>query len=284
MIIVELKGGLGNQMFQYALGKSLAETHGVPLKLDIRGYERPKRKETVRIYELNRYNIHASIATNAEIKTLQRQKRLLDIVFGRKHIYQEKSFSYDPAVFSVGLDMYVSGYWQSYKYFQDIDSMVKRDFTLIESSTDEVAKLMTDIARADSVAVHVRRGDYVSNAHANAFHGVCSLGYYHEAIRYIKSQIETPHFFVFSDDIPWCRANLSLPNSVRFMDYSGRNTHEDMRLMRACKHFIIANSTFSWWGAWLSSYSKKIVVAPKQWFQAQEIKQDDLIPPNWIVL
>lgn len=135
------------------------------------------------------------------------------------------------------------------------------------------------------MSLHVRRGDYVSDARTHATLGVCSLDYYRAAVRYIADHVEAPEFFVFSDDIAWAQANLELGHPCHYVDHNrGAESYNDMRLMSLCRHHIIANSSFSWWGAWLNPRADKVVVAPARWFAGGNRVVDDLFPPGWVRL
>lgn len=140
-----------------------------------------------------------------------------------------------------------------------------------------------NILSVNAVSLHVRRGDYVSNLTINQFHGTCSLEYYNQAIAQIAKKVETPHFFVFSDDPEWVKSNLKIDYSITIVDHNNADkNYEDIRLMSLCKHHIIANSSFSWWGAWLCRNPNKIVIAPLKWFNDKSINTTDLIPDGWI--
>lgn len=140
-------------------------------------------------------------------------------------------------------------------------------------------------AGGTAVSLHVRRGDYVSDARTHAAHGLCSIDYYRAAVRYIIDRVEAPEFFVFSDDIAWARGNLDISHPCHYLDHNrGAESYNDMRLMSLCHHHIIANSSFSWWGAWLNPRDDKIVVAPARWFASGNRRLDDLFPPGWVTL
>ena len=138
------------------------------------------------------------------------------------------------------------------------------------------------ISQTNSVSLHIRRGDYVSNQKTNQTHGTCDLDYYQRCITEIEKEVENPYFFVFSDEIEWVKENLKINHPAEYVDQNtGDKSYEDMRLMSQCKHNVIANSSFSWWGAWLNSYPDKIVFAPKRWFASDKHNTKDLIPEGW---
>ena len=295
MIITKLAGGLGNQMFQYALGRRLALKHKTILKLDTSFLldRTPKENFTYRDYELGVFAIKTEIAKPAETakftyfpvgglrKTANRLLRKL-----RPHVVIEEPPSsfvyYEPAIAGSCLNTYLSGYWQSEKYFKNIESTIRSDFRFATHTDIGDDTLLRSICNVCSVSVHVRRGDYVSNQITNEFHGVCTPGYYQKAIQVITNKVSNPHFFVFSDDPAWTVEHLRFSYPVTFVNSNyGSKSYKDMRLMSHCRHHIIANSSFSWWGAWLNPDPNKMVIAPKQWFNDPTINTSDLIPGEW---
>ena len=248
MIIVKIIGGLGNQMFQYALGRSLAYRHNTELKLDISDYQ---ERYKLHRYGLHHLNIHASIASPNGGK--QRiLLALLKIFRGNtaKSYLAEKKFSFDPSILSCGDNVYFNGYWQSEKYFTNVQDIIREEFKIKTSPDQDNESMIKRIESTEAVAVHIRRGDYISNSKTNSVHGSVSLEYYTKAAKIIMDAINTPTFFVFSDDPQWVKKNLKLPSLTVYIDHNGpEKNYEDLRLMSVCKHHIIANSTFSWWGA-----------------------------------
>ena len=290
MVIVPLRGGLGNQLFQYATGRAIAYRNNVPLKLNIQKYEdNPFRK-----YELDSFNIVASIASPDDIARLTRSGQrglgargfaLIQrcLPYYRRSVVTERYHHFDPNILKVSGKVYLVGYWQSEKYFADIKSLLRKELAVRyppDRLNQETSQL---IGKTESVSVHVRRGDYVSNPAFHQHHGVCSLGYYRVAVQELTHTVKEPHFFVFSDDMEWVRENLRLSYPISYVAHNGiEKAYEDLRLMSQCKHHIIANSTFSWWGAWLCTHPAKIVVAPKKWFNKADRDDRDLIPALWI--
>lgn len=286
MVIVRLHGGLGNQMFQYAVGKSLSSKLGVPLGLDIRDLTKGETTNdfTFRKYELNYFSIEGEVFLSSPsflggffFKYFSKYKR-----------YVEPSFYYDSSFNKLKDNVYLDGFWQSEKYFNNIRSELVNDFQINKpfSLSEYNCNLINRIQSINSVSLHIRRGDYVSNSEAAQVHGVCSLEYYFLAIEYILNYTENPKLFIFSDDILWAKDNFDHLNlEIEFVEGNlGDDSYIDLHLMRLCKHNIIANSTFSWWAAWLNQNSSKIVIAPKTWFNSGSIDSRDLIPPNWIRL
>ena len=287
MIISRLIGGLGNQMFQYAVGRSLAIANSCELKLDVSGFENYTLHNG---YELDIFNIKAGIANSKEVSRLvSKQSRLMRFVFRKLKIkksthFLEKSFTFDHNFFDAKPPVYLDGYWQSYKYFESIEPQLKQEFSLKNSISRLNLDISEQISSVNAVSVHIRRGDYVSNKHTNSVHGLCSLDYYRAAIQTITERVENPFFFIFSDDIAWIKDNLTTNSDTVYVDHnSGKQSYNDMYLMSLCQHHIIANSSFSWWGAWLGTNVKKIVIAPKQWFTNDTVT-DDLIPKSWLRL
>jgi hypothetical protein len=293
MIVVKLMGGLGNQMFQYATGRRLALRHGVPLKLDLTFLEGNQVGSTPRRFALHCFSIEASKATPWEVALMTGRgtsfvlhsvvARLSGAIRGFSQ-YRERWFQHDPEVLCLPDNVYLEGYWQSPRYFDDSAEIIRREFNLKTEPEGKNHELADRIDSVAAVSLHVRRGDYVSNANAYAYHGVCGLDYYSAAITAMLQQIEKPEIFVFSDDSAWCRKNLRLPVPVQFVDHNHDQPHEDLRLMSRCRHHIIANSSFSWWGAWLGQASDKIVYAPQRWFADKSRTTQDIVPASWIRL
>jgi glycosyl transferase family 11 len=287
MIIVKLCGGLGNQLFQYALGKSLSIASKLPLKLDINAF----KKDTLRKYYLNNFTINEELATQKEIVVFKNNIFLKAINKLTKnkfhylnHIVNEKNICFEPQILKIKKKVYLDGYWQTEKYFKDIENILKKEFVLKTPLNAKNKKTLERISVSlNSVALHIRRGDYVNNTATSQFHGNCSLQYYQNAINLISEKIKDPHFFIFSDDIPWVKENLKSKYPMYYLDNNPpEKGYEDLRLMSGCKHFIIANSSFSWWGAWLAENKNKIVIAPKKWFNDTSIDTKDLIPETWL--
>jgi len=289
MIIVRLMGGLGNQLFQYAAGKSLAEHHNTELKLDINTY----LEDDLRSYELKHFAVSAKIASSQEINDLLHKNRLPGFrriaarteaakPYYRRSKYDEPHFHYDRNFFEALKNVYLRGYWQSECYFRNISAIIRREYQVIHPLKDRNAELAEMLQNSNSVSIHVRRGDYVTDEKTHRFHGISRQRYYLRCIEWIENKVNNPVFFVFSDDIPWTKAHLKTSPSLVFADHNTPGTAcEDLRLMSLAKHHIIANSSFSWWSAWLCQNPGKIVVAPRQWFNASTHDTKDLIPRGW---
>jgi hypothetical protein len=287
MVIVKLHGGLGNQMFQYATGRRLAHVLQTDLKLDITGFER----DPLRIYHLSCFRIQEQFATPREIANFAGRKPW-NVMFQRLHprfaytVIREKPFPrFVPEVLCARGNVYLKGYWQSEKYFYDIRAMLLQEFAWRQNLDAENMKVVQDIQQHNAIAIHSRRGDYVTNPQTQQFHGTCSLEYYHQAVEIITARVEHPHFFVFSDDPEWCQRNIQTDFPTIYMTHNPpERGHDDLRLMAQCKHFILANSSFSWWGAWLADYPEKMVIAPNDWFGNIDANRhtDHIVPKQWI--
>jgi len=287
MIITKLQGGLGNQIFQYTFGKSLAKKNNTDLKLDLSFYN-DKQNNLQRNYSLKYFNTKENIALDKETKKLKknewkdgRRSFFHNLFFANKSIYiKEKQFNFDKKILKTTEDIYLDGYWQSEKYFKDIEKIIKKELTLKERLSNRAKEIAKEIKNSNSISIHVRRGDYVKNPRTNSHHGLCSISYYEKSIKKITQQTQNTHFFIFSDDIKWAKKNLKTSSPTTFVEDS--KDHEDLILMSLCKHNIIANSSFSWWGAWLNNNPNKIIIAPQKWFNDPKRNTVDLIPKSWI--
>jgi len=286
-------GGMGNQMFQYALGRHLSLRHGVPLKLDLSGFDAQAPGDTPRRYALGNFRITAEAATSEEVDRVtgraQRGARRILRRLGRwlrdrtgSAVVAERSMRFDPAVLDASPPAYLTGWWASPLYFRGIEETIRKDFALRNPPSGRNAELARFILDGESVSVHVRRGDYVTNPATRRVHGVCSPEYYRQALASIKVQVPDVRAFAFSDEIAWVRENMVLDAPTTHVDVNGPDDgHEDLRLMTLCRHHIIANSTFSWWGAWLCSHRAKKVIAPRRWSNDPAVDTRDLFPPDW---
>lgn len=281
MIIVQLRGGLGNQLFQYALGRHLAFLNQAELKLDVSLFNEVN-SWTYRTYSLNDFNIKATLATKNEINRLRGHWGGFVPFLGPQKSIVEPHFHFYAPVLSFKDAVYLDGYWQSEKYFIDIADVIREDLTPKVSGSDTYEVLKESITQCNAVSVHIRRGDYVTNSTANRYFKPCEVKYYQQAIQYLVKYISNPVFFVFSDDILWAKANFKIDFPTHFVE--GNSAQEDLWLMASCGYQIIANSTFSWWGAWLNQQPDKIVIAPQTWFSTKRFDTKDLLPESWIRL
>lgn len=297
MVIVRISGGLGNQMFQYAAGKACAVRNSCELKVELSAYSRPPRgQEAVRKFELPLLLGKVPEATASELATIQRYhtNRLYKAYNrGRKFMGLTPAYTYcqervpmhfDPAILaSTGQLLYVDGDWQNEKYFATIASELRHTFTppIIEADILNFG-ISQEMMQTNSVSVHVRRGDYLNNE----VHKPAPLTYYQAAIGKVQAEVIDPHFYIFSDDIAWAREHLSFGQSPRtFLDHNtGAASYKDLSLMSCCQHHIVANSSFSWWGAWLNHKPNKLVIAPQTWLAFLQVQATDVVPSSWIVI
>ncbi len=291
MIISEINGGLGNQMFQYACGRALALQNNEALRLDTTTLQNSVTDQyfTARPFELNIFNADAVIAGEDELAMFFPKR--IPLKFWYKWIknyrhYVEPFFMYDNEVAKLKGNIFLRGYWQTEKYFLTYESVIRKDFKFLLQKNDTTVSIENSMQLQNAVSIHVRRGDYVSSPTANSFHGVAGLDYYQAALHKMEQLVEKPMYYLFSDDCPWAKEHLVKDrNDIIIVDHNkDKDSWQDMYLMSKCKHHIIANSSFSWWGAWLNNSINKVVIAPKKWFADLEKNEQtqDLIPQSWI--
>lgn len=290
MIITHIIGGLGNQLFQYAMARRIAYKNNITLKLDISDYTTYKLRE----FKLNQFNIVAEPATQEEIQRFikNRNRVCLKLIrtynsflpFTSRSYVEERFFYYDPETTKLSDDIYLEGHWPSEKYFLDIEHIIRQEFTLKSEMDTYHQDLKKQIETVESVSIHIRRGDYVSNPVTNKIHGTCPSDYYNNAIGIITDKIPNPHFFIFSDDPEWVHENFKIPYTTTIMRGNDQKDCEDLILMSSCKNHIIANSSFSWWGAWLNPRKDKMVISPAKWYQGADYDTRDLLPGSWITI
>jgi len=284
MIIVKIIGGLGNQMFQYAYAKSL-EQKGYEVKIDISAFKTYKLHDG---YQLNKYNIDLKKSTEEEKNKYYSNtifsKILRKIGVESSKAIKEKSLLYDETFLNIEDDNYIEGYFQSEQYFKNIRDILIEQFTIKQEVSNYTKEINNKIALSkNSCSIHIRRGDFVNTTNIN-IHGSCNLEYYKKAIKYLENKMENISYFIFSDDIAWCKKNIETKNAIFIDNEEKRIPHEDIYLMSLCSHNIIANSSFSWWGAWLNQNENKMVIAPKQWFVDKKMQQQskDIVCEDWI--
>lgn len=281
---INIYGGLGNQMFQYAAGRALSLRYQVPLCLDLSWFsQKHDANTTVRTYQLGIFkNITATIQ-NGNSFPCQRFITRIRKYLPFSRVIREPHFAYWPAFAEITPPATLDGYWQSEKYFMDFQKEIRHDFTF--PALPEKAKQLCKqiMATPESVSVHIRRGDYVSNPQAQAFHGNLQQGYYNKALQLIKDTCGKNRLFIFSDDPQWTRENFDCcGNDATIIDLVSPDApHLDMHLMSLCRHHIIANSSFSWWGAWLGQEGG-LTIAPRRWFADTSVDTSDIIPEKWI--
>lgn len=279
MITIHLSGGLGNQLFQFATGYSVAKKNQTGLILNISAY-----KNNIRSYELNNFK---KIASFCELDNAASSKNkfssFLRHKFFTNHYVEKHPFKYSDSIKSCRNGVNLYGYFQSERYFIDSRSDLLYFFSFDLSEDFQFNKFKNMIQTCASVSLHVRRGDYLSNHAANSYHGILSIEYYKKAVNIISNQLSDPVFFIFSDDLNWAAENLRFISNRVLVDCNrDRDSYRDVQLMSLCHSNVIANSSFSWWGAWLNKNQEKIVVAPKRWVIAPEEPLDDIIPRGWI--
>ncbi len=287
MITIKLAGGLGNQMFQYAFGRSLALRKNTSLQLDTTSLQQGEGT-TSRAYALDTFQIGVPLvaASSAQKSLVNKIRGRLErqfLPYYRRSVVVQQGHRFDPRLFSCHPDAVLEGYWQSERYFADHVDTIRQDFTFKDAPTGKNAEHAALIQRTPAVSVHVRRGDYVSHPLASAVYVALDARYYHRAIAHLATLTgKTFTYFVFSDDPAWVEKHLSIPSPYHLIDNNGPDqAAEDLRLMSLCQHHIIANSSFSWWGAWLNASPNKAVIAPQQWFKAGQGSGDDLVSKTW---
>jgi hypothetical protein len=284
MIITKLIGGLGNQMFQFGAGLALAKKWHVPLKIDVSHLNAdPNGAYTPRQLELTIFDYPFEIATQKDIDQFQETtlSKILYKYFKMVSKYQvanESGQTLNSQFFHLPANTYLNGFWQNEAYFDKVSIELRKAFTFKKEIITSSTTLKNQL-KPVSVSLHVRRGDYVTLASANQFHGLCSVDYYVNAVNFLKAQLQTELvIYVFSDDVPWCKTNIPIQN-CHFLETT--SAAQDLYLMSQCQHHIIANSSFSWWAAWLNANPSKHVVAPKYWFNGVESKTLGIIPKTW---
>ncbi len=319
MIILRIKAGLGNQLFQYAYAKALAIRSNSSLMIDPSWYKNIDPKDTLRVFLLDKYAISTPISEKSDGYNYHKLHEIfIKIVLKlRQFFFKENAYTYYPRlaqpIFSPDnqIDI-IEGYWNVPKYFEEYSDIIKKEFRLkspLGEYGSTVEKRLQDLSSSGKtlVLLHVRRGDYISNIHANAYHGVKDLSYYEDALKRLSKESAigaSTHFVLSSDDTEFLQAEIIplikktyteenvtvegeqftiLSNEASLLNY------EELHLMSLCHHFIIANSTYSWWAAWLSGTAeklgqKKIVIGPKQWVNNPNEKTPDVLPPDWITV
>ncbi len=286
VIVVRVVGGLGNQMFQYACGRAAALRCRGQLLLDISAFERYKQHR----FGLDGFSISAqtaprrlqtSSAMQAGLRRVGLTTRWQMTLQGFNCIEEDEDLTFQPYMLEHHAKVYLAGYWQDETYFADAADTIRAEFRLRRSDAAPDARAMTE-DHSPLVSLHIRRGDYVHNPMANSVHGVLGLDYYRNAIELLAKRIgERFRIVVFSDDIEWARQNLAFKQPLSFVSGSIAMPHDDLHIMASCDHHIIANSSFSWWGAWLNPSQTKVVVTPKRWFVASRLAHRHICPPSW---
>lgn len=294
MVVVKLMGGLGNQLFQYSFGRYLSHIHHTDLILDDSFYIDTPISATSRVYELGNFPIHGRTVTAAERNMLRTYsggfwkllRRLVPLPGKLKYIYDYSTTGPDNYNKFVN-NVYLDGYWQSSKYLYQINKILRSELIPIIPMSACDLNFKSEIERAGdgAISLHIRRGDFISNNTVASSHGVCSIDYYLSSMDYMTGRIANPKFFIFSDDIDWAKENFKYENRISYIDKGiGGSAVQDLHLMMQCKHHIVANSTFSWWGAWLGYSIGQIVTRPKLWSLEKPEIGDLICPSVWVAL
>ncbi len=286
MILVRLNGGLGNQLFQYAAGYALAKKNNDILKIDLSSYAQNKS----RLPEILKLSISAKIADDEEVRRYRNPHGIISKVnrFISQKIYKKYHVDWEPDLLDQAGNIYLDGYFQSDLYFNNCSEDLLREFQMPQMRLSNISHIITLIlGLPNCVSVHVRRGDYVADDKTKILHDICGNSYFEEAIARVESIHGRCTFLIFSDDIDWVRSNMNLPNSSLYI--SGRirsdgdvlDSVDELYLMSICKHHIISNSTFSWWGAYLNSNFEKEIFYPSLWNRSPFFKHKYIIPSSW---
>lgn len=291
MIIIRLKGGMGNQLFQYAFGLSLAKKLNTSLRLDLSSLlDRSKGNFVYRNYDLSIFNVKATFLTSPSV--LEKVYRLKSSLITKmvrqsinkgRHFVKEVDFHYQQElVDQATTNSIYEGWFQSERYFDDVKGLLRKQFTFKAPLLPRSQSLFHYIQSSNSICLNVRRTDFLKVDNLNT----TNKEYFLKAAEYLAQKIENPVFFIFSDDVKWCEENIVLNHPAKIVDHKhkGIKFGNYLQLMSHCKHFIIPNSSFAWWAVWMNQYEGKMVVAPKNWFNDPSIETNDLVPKNWIRL
>jgi hypothetical protein len=293
MIVTNFTLGLGNQLFQYATGYALAKFKGVEHCMDlVSGLSAPRSENHIYLFSPESRESQLS-----ELKQLSwifnlPQKTLSEIRYEEEilkaldaTLLLEGQLGYSTRLHkNHRSSCYLIGYWQAYRYFEDCARDIRRQFRVSTKLSESTKRLENQILNSNSIFLHVRRGDYLKPCHAS-FHGNLAIDYYAKGLEYIQQRSSNAALYIFSDDIDWTKRNMKFGLPVTYVDHtSAKTAQEDLHLMTCCRHSIVANSTFSWWGAWLSERSGSIRIAPERWFAIEKYNKHSktLIPPSWI--
>lgn len=296
MVIIRLMGGLGNQMFQYAFGKRMALVNKTELVLDqslLLDKSKPHELVTHRNFDLNILNLSEyRWATAEEIfayngnPSQHSSKRILrkikNIFYPKKLIVQFRN-DFQKEHLLIKDDVCYVGRWQNELYFKDVSEQIKKEFIITAPLNEEILFFENKIKNCNSVCLHIRRSDLITSPIYSLSIGALTLDYFIQAINHLRNKVEKPTFFIFSDDKEWCKQNIILPEQVFYMDEttSGKKAEGHLYLMQQCTHFIISNSTFAWWAAWLGEKENSVIIAPKQWTRDDVLMTNEIVPLRW---
>ncbi len=296
MVTVILRGGLGNQMFQYATGLNLAKRNTKELLLDTTflNDRLPRKNFTYRKYDLDVFKVEPRFTRLSRIsEKFQIPGVWLGLDFGlikaremlgqAQFIEEKAEHSFDPKVFEAKGNTILLGRWQNPRYLEGIENELREAFRFQAPLDAEAEELRKEIMASNSVALCTRRGDYVQFASVKKMMGDTNTSYYSRAVAYMNEHVKNPHYFVFADDVPWSKENIKLPPNTVYIGKLGPKWSYHLELMSLCKHAVITNSTFYWWGAWLNSNREKIVVSPDYWYAGTD-RGKEMLLPEWVQL
>jgi hypothetical protein len=288
-IVVKIEGGLGNQMFQYAFGMSIALKYNAILVLDISYYNNNECHNGFELSDVFLLDSKVSVRKKFQGGFLASNRylvKVIDFIGIRKYLlpchFFEQLYRFNDILSPECANNYYTGFWQNELYFSDIRNKILDDFSFKRSLSVKNMELLNKVKNSNSVAIQVRRGDYVSNKSTNEFHGTCEVNYFYDAIEVIKKENSNIEIYIFSDDIDWAKNNIFFNSISYFINLNkGNEAYLDMLLMSNCKHVVISNSSFGWWAAWINKNPFGVVVAPKRWFNSLTIDTSDLCPKTW---
>lgn len=291
-IVTKIFGGLGNQLFQYATARQLGLHLKRPVLADLTWFRNIQQGETPRVPLLSHFHLPVSFvhSEGGPEQFAQPAANLWHAMTRPVRIINERQpFRFDKRLQTLADRSrlaYLVGYWQSFRYFEDARPQLLEDLRPSTVAGSHYADIAARIEGCQSVMVHVRRGDYVHSASAAKVHGALPLDYYRRALELVRTRIEHPHLFFFSDDIEWVREHLQTDMPSEYVANASGDTAviAELGLMQRCRHHVIANSSLSWWGAWLADRNGQMVIAPGCWLKSKSLALDDLLPPSWQTL
>lgn len=288
MVIAVICEGLGNQLFQYAAARAVALRRGEPLVLDTRLHDRPGARR----WRLDAFDVQyqplglrtwvlEGLARSARARHVRPVVSAVAPRLLYEHVIDRRD-GYRPLPVDPRRGLLMTGFWQSARYFADCEALIRRELTLRTAPSARNRELVARMEATPSVSVHIRRGDYTLHPRFAQLYAD-GAPYYRRALERVRAEVPDAQLFVFSDEPAWVRAHIDLPASAIIIDHNADDEREDLRLMQACRHHVIANSTFSWWGAWLGR-PDGLVIAPERWYAAADRTSRDLIPEGWICM
>lgn len=294
IVVARFRGGLGNQMFQYACARHLASKNGCELILDtsyltkaVQGRDYVVRSFDLDIFGLDeRHATHRDLAKFFPRTRFERAHHICKRLVGKRppQVYVEPALAFRPEVLSLEGDVLLDGYFQDERYFSDAASFIRQRYMLgscLQEMSSGSRAIYDAVKAGNSVCLNIRRGDFVSNPTSHKFHGVCPLAYYLNAVTHMSAVVESPKVFVFSDDIEWCKVMLPSWFNATIVDHKHKGDRFSLYLflMKSCRHFIIPNSSFGWWAAWLGEHPGKVVLCPQRW--VRDVSGSSCCPPEW---